>query len=124
MRELTTALAATALVIMGALAPLSAQPQQPKSTPAPAQPPQAQQPDQQAPAPAQAYKPVTVQLPKPLADPSFEAFRKQLVTIAQKKDRAGLGRVVAQNFFWIPEDQDAADNRKSGIENLAKAIGL
>jgi hypothetical protein len=124
MRKLTTALAATALVIMGALAPLSAQPQQPKSTPAPAQPPQAQQPDQQAPAPAQAYKPVTVQLPKPLADPSFQAFRKQLVTIAQKKDRAGLGRVVAQNFFWIPEDQDAADNRKSGIENLAKAIGL
>jgi hypothetical protein len=131
MRKLTTALAATALVIMGALAPLCAQSQQPKSTPAPAQqppqpqqPPQAQQPDQQAAAAPQSYKPVAVQLPKPLADPSFEAFRKQLVDIAQKKDRAGLGRVVAQNFFWIPEDQDAADNRKPGIENLAKAIGL
>jgi hypothetical protein len=59
-----------------------------------------------------------------LADPSFETFRKQLVALAQKKDRAGLGRVVAQNFFWVPEDQDAADKSKSGIENLSKAIGL
>jgi hypothetical protein len=130
MRKLTTVLAATAFVIMGALAPLSAQSQQPKSAPAPAQqPPQAQQPaeqqpDQQAPAPPQAYKPVAVQLPNPLADPSFEAFRKQLVAIAQKKDRAGLAPLVARNFFWVPEDQDAADKSKSGIDNLTKAIGL
>src|SRR5215217_2420075 len=130
MRNLPTVLAATAFVIMGALAPLSAQSQQPKSTPAPVQqPPQAQEPAQQAPgqqAPAapEAYKPVAVQLPKPLADPSFETFRKQLVATAQKKDRAGLGRLVAQNFFWVPEDQDAADKSKSGIENLSKAIGL
>ena len=130
MRNLPTVLAATAFVIMGALAPLSAQSQQPKSTPAPVQqPPQAQEPAQQAPgqqAPAapEAYKPVAVQLPKPLADPSFETFRKQLVATAQKKDRAGLGRLVAQNFFWVPEDQDAADKSKSGVENLSKAIGL
>jgi len=116
---------------MGALAPLSAQSQQPKSTPAPAQQqqqqaqePAQQGPGQQAPAAPEAYKPVAVQLPKPLADPSFETFRKQLVALAQKKDRAGLGRVVAQNFFWVPEDQDAADKSKSGIENLSKAIGL
>ena len=122
-RHMPTALAATAFVILGALAPLPALSQQPKSTPAPAQ--QQQQQDQApAPAPPKAYKPVAVQLPKPLADPSFEAFRKQIVAIAQKKDRAGLARLVAQNFFWIPEDKDAADKRKPGIDNLAKAIGL
>jgi hypothetical protein len=119
-----TALAATAFVILGALAPLPALSQQPKSAPAPAQ---AQQPalqQQDQPAPPKAYKPVAVQLPKPLADPSFEAFRNQIIAIAQKKDRAGLARLVAQNFFWIPEDKDAADKRKPGIDNLAKAIGL
>jgi hypothetical protein len=128
----TTTLAATAFVILGALAPLPAQSQQPKSTPAPAQPPpQAQQPapqqqPEQQPAltPPKAYKQVAVQLPKPMTDPSFDAFRKQLLTIAEKKDRAGLARLVAQNFFWIPEDKDAADKRKSGIDNLSKAIGL
>jgi len=117
-RLTTTVLAATAFVIMGGLAPLPAQPS-PQ-----AQPPAQQQPDQQAPATPQAYKPVAVQLPKPLGDASFEAFRKQVVALAQKKDRAGLARLVARNFFWIPEDQDAADKRKSGIDNLAKAIGL
>ena len=65
-----------------------------------------------------------MQLPKPLTDPSFEAFRKQIIAIAQKKDRAGLAQLVAQNFFWIPEDKDAADKRKPGIDNLAQAIGL
>jgi hypothetical protein len=117
-RHSPIALAATAFVILGALAPLPALSQQP-----PAQQQQQQQQDPQ-PAPPQAYKPVAVQLPKPLADPSFEAFRKQIVAIAQKKDRAGLARLVAQNFFWIPEDKDAADKRKPGIDNLAKAIGL
>jgi hypothetical protein len=128
--RLPTALAA-AFVILGALAPLSAQSQQPKSAPPPAQrPPQAQAPappqaeQQPALAPPAAYKPVAVQLPKPMGDPSFEAFHKQLAAIAQKKDRAGLARLVAQTFFWIPEDKDAADKRKSGIDNLAKAIGL
>jgi hypothetical protein len=130
-RLTTTVLAATASVIVGALSPLSAQSQQQKSAPPPAQAqqpaqpqPDQQQPDQQAPSPPQAYKPVAVQLPKPLTDPSFEAFRQQIVAIAQKKDRTGLARLVARNFFWMPEDQDAADKRKSGIDNLAKAIGL
>ena len=77
-----------------------------------------------SPPPPKAYKPLVVQLPKPLADPDFEAFRKQIIAIAQKKDRAGLAQLVAQNFFWIPEDKDAADKRKPGIDNLARAIGL
>jgi hypothetical protein len=111
----TIALTATAFVILGALAPLPAL-AQPKSGPAPTQEPQ--------PAPPKAYKPVAVQLPKPLADPGFEAFRQQVVAIAQKKDRAALAQLVAKNFFWIPEDKDAADKKKPGIDNLARAIGL
>lgn len=82
---------------------------------------------QQAPAvaPAKAYKPVAVQLPAPLNDPSFEAFRKQLGDIAQKKDRAALAKlVVAQGFFWEAENGDKADQKKSGIDNLAAAISL
>jgi hypothetical protein len=100
-----------AFVMAGAPAPISVLAQQPP----------AQQP---APAPAKPYQPVSIKLPQPLADPSFEAFRKQLATIAQKKDRAALGRLVAQNFFWIASDKDGADKKKSGIDNLAKAIGL
>jgi hypothetical protein len=130
--RLTITLAATAVAVLSALAPLPAPAQQPKSAPPAQRPPQAAppaaapQPSDQQPAlaPPAAYKPVAVQLPKPMADPSFDAFRKQITTIAQKKDRAGLARLVAQNFFWIPEDKDAADKRKPGIDNLAKAIGL
>src|SRR5437667_7716753 len=107
---ISTAFAAVVFAITGVLAPL----------PAGAQTQLAQA---QAPAPPKPYQPVAVKLPEPLKDASFEAFRKQLATIAQKKDRAGLARVIARNFFWIPEDKDAADKSKSGIENLAKAIG-
>jgi hypothetical protein len=32
--------------------------------------------------------------------------------------------VVAQNFFWIPQDKDIADPHKSGIDNLFKAINF
>ena len=70
------------------------------------------------------YKPVPIILPVPVADPTFEPFRKQLADIAQKKDRAALARLVATSFFWIPEDTDVADKSKSGIDNLARAIGL
>jgi hypothetical protein len=84
----------------------------------------AQQPEPQ-PAPPMPYKQVPVTLPKPFNEPSFDAFRQQLATIAQKQDRAALARiVVARGFFWVPEGQDIADKAKSGIDNLAKAIGL
>ena len=70
------------------------------------------------------YKPVPITLPTPIADPSFDAFRKQLAEIAQKKDRAALAELVAAGFFWMPADSDLADKSKSPIDNLAKAIGL
>jgi hypothetical protein len=116
------ALMAVAFAVGGAMAPVAVLAQQPKAQPAPAAP--QQQPQQAGPSAPKPYKPVAVQLPKPVADASFVAFRKLLAGIAQKKDRAGLARLVAQNFFWVPEDKDVADRKKAPIDNLAKAIGL
>lgn len=117
----STALAAIAVVV-GALAPLPAQSQQPKG--APAQQAQSGPQDQQSLAPPKAYKPVAIKLPQALQDATFVAFRKQLEGIAQKKDRAALARIVSQQFFWVPEDKDVAQKGKSGIDNLSAAIGL
>jgi hypothetical protein len=76
------------------------------------------------PPPIKPYTAVTVTPPKPFGDPSFQAFQQQLAAIAAKKDRAALTKlVVAQGFFWM-QDKDIADKGKSGIDNLAKAIGL
>ena len=73
----------------------------------------------------QPYKPVAIALPKPMADASFDALRKQIGEAAKRKDRAALARlVVAQGFFWERENRDGADKRKSGIDNLATALGL
>jgi hypothetical protein len=76
------------------------------------------------PAPIKPYQAVAITLPAPLADPSFVAFRQQLADTATHKDRTALTKlVVAQKFFWI-QDKDLADPKKSGIDNLAKAVGL
>jgi hypothetical protein len=109
-----TALAATAFVIAGALATTSllAQAPAPAQQPAPAL------------APPNPYKPVTIKLPAPVSDQSFVAFRKQIGDIAQKKDRAALARLVLQSFFFINGEKDAADKKKPGIDNLAKALSL
>jgi hypothetical protein len=61
---------------------------------------------------------------QPFGDPSFAAFRKQLGDIASRKDRAALARLVVNNFFWMGEKGDKANKKKSGIDNLAAAIGL
>jgi hypothetical protein len=115
----STHLVAAALAIAGVVAPMLA----PMSVFAQAQPP-AQAPAQQ-PAPVLGpYKPVAITLPPGVNDPSFDTFRKQLAEIASKKDRAALARLVAANFFWVPEDKDIADKQKSGIDNLAKALSL
>ena len=110
----STHLVAAALVIAGVFAPtVFAQAQ-----------PQAQAPAQ-APAPALGpYKPVAITLPPSVNDPSFEAFRKQLGAVAEKKDRKALAGLVAPNFFWMGEKGDKADKKKPGVENLAKAIQL
>ncbi len=81
--------------------------------------------NQPPPAAATAYKPVTITLPPPMTDASFEAMREQLNKAAQRKDRAAMARlVVAQGFFWEREDRNTADKRKSGLDNLSAALGL
>ena len=90
-----------------------------------AQKPPAGQQQPPAPAPAKPYKPVAITSPKPLDDAGFDALRKQLGAAAQKKDRAALAKlVVTKGFFWDRENGDAADKKKSGIDNLATALGL
>jgi hypothetical protein len=89
----------------------------------PAAPAPQQQQQQQA-AAAKPYKPVAINAPAAVTDPSFEAFRKQLGAIAEKKDRKALAGLVAQNFFWMGEKGDKADKKKPGVENLAKAVQL
>jgi hypothetical protein len=71
------------------------------------------------------YKPVTVTPPQVVNDAALEALRKQLGEVSQQKDRAALAKlVVGQGFFWIGERGDRADKRRSGIDNLAAALGL
>lgn len=106
-------------IIAAMLAPIaitSASAQQPR-------PPQQQAAPKAA--PVKPYKAVTLKLPAPVSDPSFEAFRKQLGEAAQKKDRAALAKlVIAQGFFWEGENGDKSDKKKSGADNLATALGL
>src|SRR5206468_11736718 len=113
MRMLSLTVMALAALFL-ALAPPTAMAQQP------------QQPEQQQPQPAppKAYNKVPIKLPQPVADSTFAAFLKQLSGIAEKKDRAGLTRILSQKFFWIPEGKDVVEKNKSAIDNLSKAIGL
>jgi hypothetical protein len=79
---------------------------------------------QPPPPPPKPYQAVAVKPPGPFNDPSFADFRKQLGAAAQHKDRAALAKlIVTQGFFWA-QDKNLADASKSGVDNLAKAIGL
>jgi hypothetical protein len=85
-------------------------------------PPQQQaQPPLSPPAP---YTVVAVSPPKPSEDAGLAAFRKELAAIAQRKDRPALAKLVlAQGFFWLKEQGNAAGKR-TGIEALATALSL
>jgi hypothetical protein len=87
-------------------------------------PPPAKQPAPPPVAPPKPYKTVAIQLPATVNDPSFDAFRKDLAGVAQRKDRAALARmIVAKGFFWEREDGKPAP-KKSGIDILAQALNL
>src|ERR1700750_2015185 len=73
---------------------------------------------------AKPYKAVAIQLPQPVQDASFIAFRKQLVGIAERKDRGALAKIIVRNFFWMIGDKDATDHARNGIENMATALDL
>jgi hypothetical protein len=99
-----------------------AQPPAPSTQPAPSGGPQQGTPQL---APVKPYKPVAVTVPATISDPSLEAFRKQVIAAAQRKDRAALAKsVVAKGFFWESPDGRGADAKKSAIDNLSDAIGL
>src|ERR1043165_8997524 len=85
---------------------------------------QPQRPGQAQPAASKPYKAVAISAPAAVTDPSFEAFRKQLGAVAEKKDRKALAGLVVANFFWMGEKGDKADKKKPGIDSLAKAIHL
>jgi hypothetical protein len=75
--------------------------------------------------PAKPYKTIAITLPATLSDPSFDIMRLHLADAAERKDRAALARlVVRQGFFWDRENGDGADKHKSGLDNLAAALGL
>jgi hypothetical protein len=104
--------AAIALALVLAPAPAWAQGQKSAQPPAP---------QVAAPKP---YKPVAVTIPAAIQDPSLDAFRKEIVNVTQKKDRAALARmIVSKGFFWERDDDKPAP-KKSGIEILAQALRL
>jgi len=116
------------------LAPASAQQTLPRPSQMPppggqkAPPPQQGQKGQQQAQPPMAppapYAALKVSPPKPYKDPAFEAFRKELAGVAQRKDRPALAKlVVVQGFFWLKETGNAA-GKKTGIEALATALSL
>jgi hypothetical protein len=81
--------------------------------------------NQQNVAPAKPYRAVSIKPPQPINDPAFDALRKQLADIAERKDRAALSQlVVTLGFFWDRENGDGANKHKSGVDNLAIALGL
>lgn len=86
-----------------------------------APPPQQTQPPVAPPAP---YTALNVAPPKPNTDPGLAAFRKELVAVAQRKDRPALAKLVlVQGFFWMKETGNAAGKR-TGIDALATALSL
>jgi hypothetical protein len=70
------------------------------------------------------YAIVAVTLPRPAADPSFDAFRRELAGIAEKRDRAALARLAGSAFFWERDFGGGFENDKPAFDNLVAALGL
>jgi hypothetical protein len=71
------------------------------------------------------YKQVTVTAARPVQDAALTAFRAQVAATAKQRDKAALAAlVIAKGFFWDRDGSDAADAKKSPIDNLSAAIGL
>jgi hypothetical protein len=71
------------------------------------------------------YKQVTVTAARPVPDATLAAFRTRVAAVSKQKDKAALAPlVIAKDFFWDRDGSDAADARKSPIDNLSAAIGL
>jgi hypothetical protein len=132
---MTIRLISAATLIAGLLtAPALAQLPRPSAPPPAAQKGMAPGPGAQKGAPQQQAQPpvappapytaLKVGPPKPYTDATLATFRKDVVAAAQKKDRAALTKLVlAQGFFWLKEEGNAA-GKKSGIEALSTALNL
>jgi hypothetical protein len=71
------------------------------------------------------YQPVAVTLPAASDDAGFVAFRHSLIKVAKARVYSDLARlVVRRGFFWDRDFGGAFDPAKSGVENLAVAVGL
>jgi hypothetical protein len=79
---------------------------------------------EEADAAPKSYQPVQVTLPEPNKDADFATFRRQLATIADKRDRNALRGLVAPGFFWMLENKDTADKKKAPIETLLRALAI
>ena len=64
-------------------------------------------PETPPPAPPKPYKAVAVTPARPVADPSFEAFRKELADIVKRKDRAALGKAGRISGLFLGEPRTA-----------------
>jgi hypothetical protein len=71
------------------------------------------------------YPPVGLTLPNALDDAGWQSFRKQLAAAARGRIYADLASlVIGIGFFWDRDFTDSYDPRRSGVENLARAIRL
>jgi hypothetical protein len=75
------------------------------------------------PPPPKPYGAVTVTLPRPSADASFEAFRKELAAVVSRQSRADLLKlVVPKDFFWEHDLGGSFDAAKSSADNFTRAF--
>jgi hypothetical protein len=74
---------------------------------------------------ANPYQPVAVKLAAGPADPSFATFRNDFAAVARGRVFERLARyVTVHGFFWDGDFANGFDPKKSGVENLAAAVGL
>lgn len=75
------------------------------------------------PPPPKPYSAVALTLPRPLADASFETFRKELAAIVKRRSQADLVKlVVAQGFFWERDFGGSFEAEKSSADNFLRAF--
>jgi hypothetical protein len=77
------------------------------------------------PPPHKPYDLVSVEIPVAAENATFAAFRNELAEVAKRRIFAELAAVVVtRGFFWDRDFGNGFDPTKSGVENLAAAIGL
>jgi hypothetical protein len=75
------------------------------------------------PPPPKPYGAVALTLPRPLADASFEAFRKELAAIVKRRSQADLlNLVVEKGFFWERDFGGSFEADKSAADNFTRAF--